>query len=233
MKHRKLVLALALIGIAGVSAFAFIDDTSTRHRATRTALGANAAADLPAEIIGQGGGGTSSIDRVVTDPAVPDDPAVRAAYAFMSFIERIDAFSANAAAIDVGSRRTQALALIDELELHERDERLLPAEALHLRVALLGKTTEDAAEQERATTQLVEAYEARIERLHIAARQQRAALNAEFRTRTKRIDSEADALSLVAGSAEREQFIEARRIGAAREVFNPANRGPIRAPIDR
>lgn len=156
------------------------------------------------------------------DPLDAASPEARGVAAFGTFLDRVEGYGAAADAMPGGERVARGEALMREVDLHERAERLLPSEALRFRIALLAKTVASASEYEARAAQLVQSYETRMQTLRESVATEQAALIAEYRARVGSIDREAAALQLRAGSPEHAAFVERRRIEASREVFHPA-----------
>lgn len=242
MQVNRRAAAFAAVGIVAVSGAGLMvwspDEAGfiARLRGSLTAASnAAVAADQSRDIVGDSSGnaatGTGASGSVsAVDPMAGLEPPARAVLAFATLLERIDAFAASADTLANDARIAHGEALLDEVALHEREERLLPGEALSLRLGVMAKTIADQSLLQVRANDLVAAHKTRIQALRKSAEaEQTEQLNA-YRTRMARSHSEADAMRLAPGSPERDSFVEARRIDAAREIFNPAR---TRVPADR
>ncbi|MGL6291481.1 MAG: hypothetical protein ACRC2H_12385 [Silanimonas sp.] len=169
-----------------------------------------------------------SVDRAnaATDVAAPrafaDSPQARAALAAQAerlrFEKALRDFLAHSASLDAAERARIAAALDAQVEAEELAGRMSADEARMLRLALIERGTDDAAERRRRAEALAEAYRLEAERRQRAFEQQQAndPRFRDYKTREAQVVAEVMRLREIPGGLSRDEYLR-RRLQAERE----------------
>lgn len=196
-----LLLLLALTAIGGAVAWQWM------------------AADVDAAQPGRERANGIAADAPVVQVLTGDHPQVRAQRERERFEQDYRRFLREAADMPLHARRTTAAALAAQIDRREAARELSAGEGLQLRVALIGATEPDEAEQTRQVSAVAAEYRARAERLeaeHLAAQQADPHFR-DYKAEEARIVAEVMAMRTIPDGLSREEYLR-RRLQAAREA---------------
>lgn len=229
MRKSALVIAasVALVAALGMAMAWWAFDASSTGAAD--ALRGDARGDASLDD-GKGDGGGSDraaepFDQAAADERLQnafDTPEARAALAAQAERQRFEKalrdFLANSAALDAAERARIAAELDAQVEAEELAARMSADEARMLRLALIERSSDDAAERLRRAEALAEAYRLEAERRQREFEQQQARdpRFRDYKTREAQVVAEVQALREIPGGISRDEYLR-RRLQAERE----------------
>jgi hypothetical protein len=146
-----------------------------------------------------------------------DPPALARYREEIAFGDAVRAFFDGYRELDESEREARAEELLGQIDARERDGRILPQEALMLRLGILRATVDDPAVLDSESRQLVEDYRARAEQA--AANRVPDPRDEQYQTRQAEIAREVMALEEIPGGVPREEYLRERLRELRLEVY--------------